>query len=319
MIGNLELPKDKYAGIKKKLLEEIREEARKTNRLHSLFEIVPNTKPKVPSVSVPEEHAEADIGAIDKAFADTFRVLFKKEPGGITKYEPWLARNTAELKKLRSPFGSTVYLARHPILGYASFLPENRIVSYAEGMELGRFHIESNDVDSLEALKGWLSDTACFCRDYVGGTTSNIIESTVIYEAANVYKCHCAILIENTGVSSWPMGSVKGRSKNLFGCHYVLNSQFCIGCYNSQGLNRCFQMDMSANCADSMFCHNSEGLKDSLFCFNANGKRTAIGNVVLSTDRYRGIRDSLTQQMADEIIRTKGLKWSVFNIGCYWG
>jgi hypothetical protein len=75
-------------------------------------------------------------------------------------------------------------------------------------------------------------------------------------------------------------------------------------------------MDTSTKCADSMFCHNSEGLQDAIFCFNTKGKRHAIGNAEFLVDAYKKVKDALIEQMASELIKNKGLKYDIFNISC---
>ena len=75
-------------------------------------------------------------------------------------------------------------------------------------------------------------------------------------------------------------------------------------------------MDTSTKCSDSFYCHNSEGLTDCMFCFNVKGKKYAIGNAMLAPDRYRQIRDSVVEQLADELEKNKKLKWDVYNVGC---
>jgi hypothetical protein len=54
-----------------------------------------------------------------------------------------------------------------------------------------------------------------------------------------------------------------------------------------------------------------------MFCWNAKGKRYAIGNAQLQPEQYRKIKDILIEQMADEILKKKELRYDIFNIGCY--
>ena len=81
-------------------------------------------------------------------------------------------------------------------------------------------------------------------------------------------------------------------------------------------LNRCFEVDSCSNCADTLFAHNCEGLNEAMFCFNVKGKRCAIGNAALPPEQYKRIKNSLVEQMADEIIKNKRLRYDIFNIGC---
>ena len=113
------------------------------------------------------------------------------------------------------------------------------------------------------------------------------------------------------------MSSTVLGSKHIFGSHALIGSQFCMKCYYSTELNRCFEVDSSTKCSDTYFAHNCEGLQDTMFCWNAKGKRHAIGNMELQLDQYRKIKESLVSQMADEILKEKQLRFDIFNIGCH--
>jgi len=113
------------------------------------------------------------------------------------------------------------------------------------------------------------------------------------------------------------MCSLSLNSKYTFGCYRILDSEFCIKCYNSLYLSRCYEVDVSTKCSDSLFCHNCEGLTDAMFCFNVKGKRHAIGNAELAPSKYATIKGSLIEQIAGELERKKDFRLDVFNIGCY--
>jgi hypothetical protein len=57
-------------------------------------------------------------------------------------------------------------------------------------------------------------------------------------------------------------------------------------------------------------------MSDAMFCFNVKGKRNAIGNTQLEPGRYKAIKDSLIEQIADEIMKNKGLRLDIYNMGC---
>jgi hypothetical protein len=56
-----------------------------------------------------------------------------------------------------------------------------------------------------------------------------------------------------------------------------------------------------------------------MFCFNVKNLRNAIGNAQFPPDKYRSIKDSIIEQMADRLIKKKDLKWNIYNIGCKGG
>lgn len=311
-IGNLQLPKDKYLSLKKKLHWELAEEIRKNRGFPSIFELVPNVKPgsDVTVSAAKRRKYREDIKVIEKAFSSTFKVILRKEPESVTQYEDWLAKHIGYVKKIQSPFGLETYVLPDDIFPIYSLLPDKRTVSLDEIFQLSDLHLNENEIMSLEKIRDNIIRIGYFTDEFSEGTNSNIIKTPVAFNASNTYKVQSAIDSENLGLTSLVVGS-----KYVFGCR-ITDSQFCIKCYNSSNLTRCFEMDVSMNCSDSYFCHNSEGLYDAMFCFNTKGKKFVIGNSQLSPDRYKLVKDSLIEQMAGEILKKKELKWDIFNVGC---
>ncbi len=306
-IGNLQLDKERYAGLKRKLIDEVREELERSKTFPSIYDMVPNEKPKT-SIKATYLNAEGDIRPMKKAFSATFKAIFKKEPGDLTGYEGWLSRHLLKAPELTSPFGSKVY--RSDAVDEFWRFPEKRIVSQEESTELAMLHMDEKQVTTFEGIKEGLSLIGHFIGT-VSQQVTNVIECPFGYHSVNAYKVNDAEFSENCAI-----GGTLLYSKYVFGSNRLVGSAFCIDCYNSSTLNRCFELDACTKCADSQFCHNCEGTTESMFCFNVKGKRYAIGNCPLPHERYMKTRDALVGQMADEIIKNKGLKWDIFNIGC---
>lgn len=310
-IGNLELPKDRYAEIKKKLLKEIVGELRRNKRFPSIVELVPKMKAdRELKVQPAPAKSRNDMSPIEKAFTSTSKVLLKKELAGISQYEPWLSRHVSVPKELKSPFGADVMFSAL-VAPLDPVILGKGLVSIEEAAELGRLRLEEKDVTSLERIKDGLSRIGYITTEILAGNNSNVIKSPILFNDINVYKVDRALTAENSAI-----GYLVSNSKYIFGSNKVSMSQFCMKCYYSTRLTRCFEVDTSTDCTDSYFCHNSEGLQEAMFCWNTKGKRYAIGNSPLPPEQYRKIKDMLVQQMADEIIRTKGLKYDIFNVGC---
>jgi hypothetical protein len=311
-IGNLELPKERYLVLKKKLLDEIREDLKKNERFPHIFDFVPNTNlDKNITVSTKSRPQAADMKLMEKAFSSTFKILLKKEPGSITEYENWLLKNTIPLSEFPTPFGSKFYISTHPNFPIWNGLPKNRLVSQEESLELADLRMDEKDVDSLASIKEWITKFGCYCEAYDVGKNTNISKSTVLADVNNVYNSYVVVKSDNVGCTSWGI-----YSKNVFGCHVAKESQFCMKTYNSAGDVRCFEIDTCTRCTDTYFSHNCEGTAEAMFCFNVKGKRYAIGNAQLPPEQYRKIKDAIIEQVADEILKNKELKLSIYNIGC---
>jgi hypothetical protein len=316
MIGNLALSKDKYLTLKSKLIAEIRDELKKEKKLPSLFQLLSNKEPSEEAKSYMKEKIQekpTNITPIEKAFSSTFKVLFKKETSGIDQYERWLARYFKLPKELISPLGNKIYATQ--ALEFSKLynsVPERRIIGYDEAITLANLHLDENDIQDLNSVKNSLGKIAYFCFHFKGGKFGNIIKTAITYNSSNVYKTSAAIYSEYAAVNS----SIGSNAKYVFGSHRTTDSQFCIHSYDSSNITRCFELDACNNCSDTYFAHNCEGLAEAMFCWNVKGKRYAIGNVELPPEQYRRIKDMLVAQMADEIIKTKQLRYDIFNIGC---
>ena len=315
MIGNLALSPDKYLELKKKLLEDIRDELKRSKRFPSLFELVPDKKPD-PDIKIPElqRNRETDLSVIEKAFSSTLKIIFKKDiTHRMDDCADWLQRHTHKIKELKSPFGATTYMPDGPSFTSAfSMFPKKRMVSYEESFELGKIHLDESELSNLGKIREKLGRIGFFTDETYEGNTHNCIRMNVAYNSSNSYRQNDATNSEYCALGSWALDS-----KYVFGCQRIIDSQFCVKCYNSLRLNRCLELDTCTNCSDTLFSHNSEGLQEAMFCFNTKSKRHAIGNTQLPQEQYRKIKDAIIGQMADEIIKSKGLKWDIYNIGCY--
>jgi hypothetical protein len=307
-IGNLELPKERYLDLKRKLLEELRGELKSSKSLPSLYELVPSERPKENESLVPAKERQGSMNPINKAFSTTSKIIFKTELKNIEDHEEWLSRYMMKTREFTSLFGSKVYRLDHNF--EISVYPEDSVVSQEEAAVLATRHLNEEDLTSISKIREKLSEIA-----YVLGTSLEDVQNTVkspsAWHSSNLYKVKDSTYDEYCGVCG-----VILHSRYAFGSHRIVNVNFSINCYNSSSLNRCYGLDTCRTCSDSYFAHNCEGLAEAMFCFNAKGKRYAIGNTELPPEHYRKIKDSLVSQMADEIIETKRLKYDIFNIGC---
>lgn len=310
-IGNLELPKDKYTVLKKKLLSEVADDLKKNKRYPSLFKMVDNVEPAPkfkPQIGL--KKIEEDKGEIEKAFTKACRVVLGCDVRGIDRYEDWLLKNAVRIKKIPTPFGNNTYIPEGLDYWVYSLIPEKRTVCYEEGMELGKLKMNEDELCSIEKIKEGLRKTGYFSAELLFGKIKNRIQSPLVYDASHVYKSYDGTFSEYVGLTSFA-----ASSKYTFGCGRILQSQFVINCYNSTYLTRCFEVDTSTKCSDSYFCHNCEGLIDCMFCWNAKGKRNAIGNLSIEQSKYKGIKDAVIEQIAEELEKNGGLKLDIFNIG----
>jgi len=314
-IGNLELPSDKYFALKKKLLDEIKEELKKNKRFPSIFELIPNISPTPKAIREIDKAVstqEIDMVAIEKTFSSAFKVLFRKETGDMMRYKDWLLRNVARYSfdEIDSAFGSKTFMFSPEYFKMWRHFPKRRTVSHSEAVKLSSLHLEESDLNSLSRIKDKLGEIAYLTEEGEGGRNLNVAKVLYAEDCVNMYW---SLGKHNEGVAFCPESL---EIKYVFGSNEITYSQFCMKCNNSTKLTRCFELDSCENCSDTYFAHNCEGLQDAMFCWNTKGKRYAIGNAQLPPDQYRKIKEILIEQMADEIIKTKQLRYDIYNIGC---
>ncbi|MBN2122207.1 hypothetical protein JW721_04090 [Candidatus Micrarchaeota archaeon] len=310
-IGNQELPPDKFRQIRAKLISEMAEELKAKKRLPSLIEIVGKEKkaPKI-RVSAPAPEEQKDKGKIEAAFSKTMQLIFGvPHSKGIDFYADWLTMHTRGFERHKSAASKKeVFLAHY---GNYSDLPKDRLLNLEEAQEFGKSAKAAPDEIggiSLSNAHSKISEIAFFNTGIQDGQNPNDIECTINIEASNCYRTVCSVYSKYCGCSFWPRSS-----EHAFGCDSVFDTGFCVNCYHSVRLSRCFEMDSCNSCMDCMFCHNCENLQNSMFCFNTKNKNYAIGNVEVGREEYLRIKKLVLDEINSELEKTGKLKRSVFS------
>ena len=312
-IGNLELKPDEYTQLKKKLVAEMADTARK--KKDSLFDVLAKLPHDKVDVVGLEEQEKFDFVPINAAFSKTFEIILKKTPGEMVAYESYLQKHRVPkiFKTKDSASNGDIPFTE----GYGgSIMPKHRLVSDKEAFALS----EKSPSLGLADVKGLsLNNTAALSKiaymplGHVSGRASNV--GNVLWNNFNAINCYSGMGYAECKESAycfWPR-----QSSYLFGSAMVFDSSFCIHAYYSKNLTRSFEIDGCTSCSDVYFSHNCENVRNSMFCFNAKNKNNAIGNAELPMEQYRNVKDMLVEQIADELVKNKDLKLDIFNIGCY--
>jgi len=171
-IGNLELPSDKYFSIKAKLLDEMRDELKKNKRFPSTFELFPKSKPKEKLLEKEVKEEEEDIEPINKGFASTFKILFKKdaEPNIFT-YQKWLTRNIDRYNfyEIDSAVGGKTYRFKGDYFRPWKHFPQHRAVNFEQAKKLSYLHLEESELSSLNKIIESLDKIAYLSEEGKGG------------------------------------------------------------------------------------------------------------------------------------------------------
>jgi len=309
-IGNLQVEKGKYAELKKKLLSEVADELEREKTFPSLLSIAPNTLPKnIPKISPVPPKDVHDLAPIRKSFASAYSIIFKRQPKhALEEYKEWLLRNGANIEKHSTAFGNTTYCpTNHCHIG---FLPRKRLVTVPEMLELGKIPTPRQAAETLGSMMKWVEGNFFFTGEFYDGNNRNVNETPCAYNAVNALG---GFDVTNTDNAAYC--AIALDSKHIHGGSWVLESEFCIRCFDSTYLARCLECDFCTKCSDSYFCHNCEGLSDCMFCFNMKGARYCIGNTQLSKEEYMKARDALLKRMTGALDAKCALPYSIFSIG----
>jgi hypothetical protein len=315
-IGNLELPKDKYASLKAKIVGEMREKLKKDKRLPHLADLFSSQKPdyapmKAAYSKMPAPPAEKqDKSVIENAFTETCKLMFGVPYSGLSKYENWLMRNTRKFEESKSCASAKKILI--PIWGDFLYLPRDRMLSLDEAEFIGgRVALPEEEIGvlSLSNAPKLLSKIAYFSPELKSGNNANNTDCPIELDCTDCL--HSAI---NIGSKRCAFGWWPRNSAHLFGFNRTRLSAFCINCFDSEKLQRCFEVSEGRGSSDCYYCHNIENCHDCMFCFNSKNLRYAVGNVELPKEKYLEIKKKILAQLNEELQRTNSISLSIFNL-----
>jgi hypothetical protein len=311
VVGNLELPKDEYARLKKKLVSEMAEELSKKKRLPSVADIAFYRRDKK---DVAEEKIAFDSPVppkIEEAFSSTCKIVLGREHKGIRRFGNWLLRRTSPVKKVIGANGTPTFkVGTLPII---RDMPADRLVTHEEGMEISKRNPIA--IKPGEELSFWdafarVSKVARFSVEFVDGVNDRCVDTPNLYGGSNIYK-----ILDTTDSKYSAYSSAVIKSEHIFGGYFrLLQSQFCINMFDSTNLKGCFEVDNSYSSRDCYFCHNCENVHDSMFCFNAKALQYAAFNTVVGKEEYLRLKKILLDYVNFELEKKGALEESVFNI-----
>ena len=245
----------------------------------------------------------------EKIFQSVTSVVFGRQLTGHRDYEGWLTGGIPGLEETRSAMsGKKLY---YPVFGFYEAIRQRLLGEDEAYGTAGKSHLSEEQVKnlSLSGASGALRDISATTVETAMGSNSRMAECSVYFDSSVCFRTALVGMSSYALYSFWPR-----QSKYVAGCHYAFSCSFCIRCFNSENLTRCFEVSDSSGCSDCYFCYNCENLQDCMFCFNTKSKKHAIGNVELPLEQYRRIKAILLEQLAEGLGRDKTLKRSVYDI-----
>jgi hypothetical protein len=251
---------------------------------------------------------------LEDAFTKTAKLLLCTELRGLDAHGGWLGRHVPLPHMVKSALSGKDVWAPPPLNYLKRGFNPHRIISMGEMEKVVCSPFAAADLKDAgvaDMLAKFIRPVAYHCGDFRYQAHENVEKASGAGGGRNLYYCEDVYHdVRNIAYSNYTL-----YSGNMFGCHGVSHSSFCIHAYNSTAVNRCFEVDGCSNSRDLLFCHNSEGMSDCMFCFNAKNLRFAIGNVPLAPEQYRQMKSVVLAWIGNELAKTKDLKLDIYNIG----
>jgi hypothetical protein len=314
IIGNLQLTRERYLELRKKLLGEMREKLQKDKSMPGIVDLLSGGgegKGPTPVYHPGAEGADAP-GEVEKAFASTCKVILGRELGKLNKYGEYLSRHVGKVRKVPSMVSRGDVLV--PDFPYYLEIT-GRLLTLKESLEFGKGHLGEaeveklgveNALDMLERIRATTPDTELGTNVGMTECADSGLDSAHSYRSFYVFKG------KYVAYSYWPR-----NSEYSFGCASTVLSRFTINCYNSFKVARCFEVEGSYECNDCYFCHNCENLTECMFCFNAKSLRYAIGNREVGKEAYMRIKKLVLGQIATSLMKRGDYGLDIYNLGCW--
>ncbi|MFH1221761.1 MAG: hypothetical protein V1492_01615 [Candidatus Micrarchaeota archaeon] len=255
---------------------------------------------------------------LEKAFEKTTKLLLGAELRNLDEYGPWIGSHVPLPYPVKSALSGKEVWVPPPTNYLKKAFNPTKIVSFDEMDKVNTSPYSAEDIKNAtikEIREKFIKPVAFHCGNFRYRTYENIEKTSGAGDGRNIYYCEDVYLgVKNVAFSNYAL-----FCENMFGCHSITQSGFCIHAYNSLAVNRCFEVDGCSNSSDLLFCHNCENVHDSMFCFNAKNLKHAIGNVQVPMETYRTIKTTVLNQMTTELQKTKRLDLDIFNVGEWHG
>jgi hypothetical protein len=247
---------------------------------------------------------------LDTAFANATKILFGKPRAPLKQHRDWLYNNVSSVISVPSAVsGKPVYA--EPLKYNLFDCAEQVFVKLDESFKLAESRITDEELAklSLQNAQAVLEKIAYLTPEAEVGKNINVLSCAAYLDAINSLECWWPVKTKNAAYCGWSR-----QSENTFGCSIIFSSNFCIKCFNSVNLARCFEVSDSDSCADCYFCHNCENIDNGILCFNSKALRYAVGNVEVGKEEFMRIKKMLLERINAKLDSKNSCSLSIFAI-----
>ncbi len=232
------------------------------------------------------------LGTINGKWNMVSRLLLGSELGDIGRFEPWLSEFKEETALSKSSVSGipVCYSATDYCKGSRRLANEE--IDFSKKAE----PLSENEIKDIDSLIGAVSQRAQYAGNIILGNSkfveksSSVIDSHWIYESANISDSKYMAYVTNARFSEC-----------IFGGDQTAESAHCIRSNLMRKGSRLFEAWQCDSISDCIYVQYLENCHDCAFCFNLKNTGYCIGNRQLPKEKYLQVRESLGQQIADEI------------------
>jgi predicted metal-binding transcription factor (methanogenesis marker protein 9) len=301
-IGNLQLTRERYMELKKKLISEMAEKLRKDKRLFSL-----------PDMMKGAANTEEERGKIspetEKALAETLKVVLQKEHRDCARLASWLGKKAVKVRKTTGAGGKSVLKYETPTLkgiAAAKLAPLEMALQSASSS----IKIAEGSMPSLEEIAKRASEIGLATLEMIEGNNLSVRQTPVKYGSTDNEWLWFSLHSKHSGLSS-----IVTDSDHIFGGYIrILECQFCVNCFNITKCSGCLECDSCFSCRNCYFCHNCENVEEGILCFNLKGARYAILNQSVSKEEYMRVKKMLLEYVNSELEKKGALERGIFSL-----
>jgi len=308
VIGNVQLEQGKYLALKKKLTGEMAQILAKDKRIFSISDLarmgVAESKEGdvalIPTVPAP--------ASVEKAFSEAAKIVLGKERSGIGQYAPYLQERALPVESLKGKFGSKTYRPKLPLV---ADLPSAILCTRGEAMKENSPLVAEETLSlPLQKLAAETAKKASMTMEMVEGESREVPEVTQAIDSTESWSEWDATTSSRSACSTGVI-----QSKYIFGGYFrILDSEFCVNCYDVVEAKRCFEVDSSSKCIDCYFCHNVEGCESCILCFNLKGKRYAVLNQEVGREEFLRVKKMLLEYVNAGLDGKRKIGRSIFRL-----
>jgi len=238
---------------------------------------------------------------VNNAWKKTCKIVLGEEIGELKDYEEYLKGffPTETVKKKSYLSGKDVIISTFS--GKDVYGKNARFISQDEIKQEAIDPLTINQIKDIDSIIQAISEKWAYTGNIIlgesqfVGSSCNIINSSYVYGSYEISDSYYV------GYSS----RLRKQSRYCFGVAGPLNEFVIIGM--SLNTKRSLEALYIVNGSDIYYSFNCNGCSDLMFSFNLRNKRNCIGNLQLTKEKYKELKNKLLYEIREELKRNKKL------------